>query len=77
MNLSRRQFFIGGAAATGVFGAFGGNRFFAAAGFKAGGAPKLRFGVVSDIHITKVGADEKMEGWGNNLTFKHTLEWLW
>jgi 3',5'-cyclic AMP phosphodiesterase CpdA len=76
MNISRRQFFIGGAAATGVFGAFGGNRFFAAAGFKADGAPKLRFGVVSDIHITKVGADEKMEGWGNNLTFKHTLEWF-
>ena len=76
MNISRRQFFIGGAAATGAFGAFGGNRFFAAAGFKAGGAPKLRFGVVSDIHITKVGADEKMEGWGNNLTFRHTLEWF-
>ena len=76
MNITRRKFFIGGAAATGVFGAFGGNRFFASAGFKAGGAPKLRFGVVSDIHITKVGAGEKMEEWGNNLTFRHTLEWF-
>ena len=55
MNLSRRQFFIGGAAA---FGAFGGCRFFCSANYKAGGAPKLRFGVVSDIHITKIGAEE-------------------
>ena len=76
MNISRRRFFIGGAAATGAFGAFGGCRFFCSANPLAGGTPKLRFGVVSDIHITKVGADEKMEGWGNNLTFKHTLEWF-
>ena len=74
MNITRRNFFIGGCA--GALGAFGGNRFFAAAGFKAGGKPKVRFGVVSDIHITKVGADEKMSAWGNNLTFKHTLEWF-
>ena len=74
MNISRRNFFIGGMA--GALGAFGGNRFFAAAGFTAGGKPKLRFGVVSDIHITKVGANEKDDSWGNNLTFKHTLEWF-
>jgi len=73
MDISRRQFFIGGAAA---FGAFGGCRFFRDANFAAGGVPKLRFGVVSDIHITKIGADEKMEERGNNLTFKHTLEWF-
>ena len=72
MNMTRKQFFIGGAA----FGAFAGNRFFAAAGFAPGGTPKIRFGVVSDIHITKVGADEKMASWGNNLTFRHTLEWF-
>ena len=73
MNLSRR-FFIGGATA---FGAFGGNRFFEAFGAAVpSGKPNLKFGVVSDIHITKVGADEKMEAWGNNLTFKHTLEWF-
>ncbi len=74
MNITRRNFFIGGLA--GALGAFGGNRFFAAAGFAAGGKPKLRFGVVSDIHITKVGANEKMFAFGNNLTFKHTLEWF-
>ena len=76
MNISRRQFFIGGAAAAGAFGAFSGCRFFSRANYKAGGTPRLRFGVVSDIHITKIGADEKMEDWGNNLTFKHTLEWF-
>ena len=75
-HITRRQFFIGGAAAAGSFGAFGGCRFFCSAGFVAGAAPKLKFGVVSDIHITKVGADEKMESWGNNLTFKHALEWF-
>ena len=73
MNISRR-FFIGGATA---FGAFGGNRFFTAqAGTFASKKPNLKFGVVSDIHITKVGAGEKMEAWGNNLTFRHTLEWF-
>ena len=76
MDMTRRRFFIGGLSAAGSFGAFGGCRFFSVAGFNAGGAPKIRFGVVSDIHITKVGADEKMEGWGNNLTFRHTLEWF-
>ena len=74
--MTRRNFLIGGAAFASL-GAFGGNRFFvAAAGLKAGAVPKLRFGVISDIHITHVGAGEKMEGWGNNLTFKHTLEWF-
>ncbi len=74
MNITRRNFFIGGCA--GALGAFGGNRFFAAAGFQAGGRPKVRFGVVSDIHITKVGEGEKMSARGNNLTFRHTLEWF-
>ena len=75
-DLTRRQFFIGGAAAFGALGAFGGGRFFVVAGLKAGATPRLRFGVVSDIHITKVGADEKMSAFGNNLTFRHTLEWF-
>ena len=74
MNISRRDFFIGGMA--GAFSAFGGNRFLAVAGFTPSSKLRLRFGVVSDIHITKVGADEKMAGWGNNLTFRHTLEWF-
>ncbi len=76
MNTSRRQFFIGGAAFASL-GAFGGNRFIlAAAGFKAGGKPRLRLGVLSDIHILRIGADEKISGGGNNLTFKHALEWF-
>ena len=76
MNISRRQFFIGGAAFASL-GAFGGNRFIlAAAGFNAGGKPRLRFGVLSDIHILRIGADEKISGGGNNLTFKHALEWF-
>ncbi len=60
----------------GTLGAFGGCRFLPSGGFAACGTPRLRFGVVSDIHITKVGAGEKMEAWGNNLTFRHTLEWF-
>jgi len=74
MNISRRNFFVGGMA--GALGAFSGCRFFSKSHLAASGKPKLRFGVVSDIHIQKVGADEKMEAWGNNLTFKHTLEWF-
>ena len=59
MNISRRQFLIGGAAFASL-GAFAGNRFIlAAAGFKAGGKPRLKFGVLSDIHILRIGAEEK------------------
>ena len=73
MTISRR-FFIGGATA---FGAFGGARFRPVFGAVAPSKrPNLKFGVVSDIHITCVGADQKMEAWGNNLTFRHTLEWF-
>ena len=75
VNISRRSFFIGGAA-FGTLGAFEGCRFAESGGQTASGAPRLRFGVVSDIHILRVGADEKMEAFGNNLTFRHTLEWF-
>ena len=68
-----RRFFIGSAAS---FGAFGGCRFFESHGFAAGGTPRLRFGVVSDIHITSVGKDDPLYGWGNNVTFRHALEWF-
>ena len=71
-NISRR-FFIGGAAS---FGAFGGCRLFAGSGF-ASGRPRIRFGVVSDIHITlrsKEGDTEQSSK--NELTFVHTLEWF-
>ena len=44
-----RRWFIGGAAS---FGAFGGCRAFTGSGF-ASGAPNMRFGVVSDIHINR------------------------
>ena len=71
-NVSRR-FFIGGAAS---FGAFAGCRFFGCPDFRVGGTPNLKFGVVSDIHITRVGTGEKISAWGNNLTFKHALEWF-
>lgn len=71
--LVSRRWFIGGTAA---FGAFGGLRFARGNVDKKGVAPKLRFGVVSDIHITKIGADEPMSAYGNNLTFRHTLEWF-
>jgi len=79
MHFTRRNFLIGGASAFGAFGAFGGNRFFAAsaAGAVAGkGKPNLRFGLLSDIHIDRVGADEKMSAWGNILTVRHAFEWF-
>ena len=72
VDISRR-FFIGGAVS---FGAFAGCRFFESHDFRAGGSPNLKFGVVSDIHIMRVGADEKMTEWGNNQVFRHTLEWF-
>lgn len=76
MDMTRR-FFIGGASAFGAFGAFGGNRLvIPGTGMKNRGRANITFGVVSDVHITKVGAGEKMEAWGNNLTFRHTLEWF-
>ncbi len=72
MNISRR-FFIGGAAS---LGAFGGCRLITGSGF-ASGAPKLRFGVVSDIHISRWSkAGEDALGVGNELMFVRTLEWF-
>lgn len=69
MNVSRR-FFIGGAAA---FGAFGGCKFLTAHDFRAGGKPNLKFGVVSDIHVRRIGGPEVR---GSTATFRHTLEWF-
>ena len=71
-NISRR-WFIGGVAS---FGAFGGSRFLHGS-VLASGIPKLRFGVVSDIHIScraKPGESETARG--NELTFVRTLEWF-
>jgi len=73
MNISRR-FFLGGAAS---LGAFGGCRFFECHDFRAGGAPNLKFGVVSDIHITQITPrGEKDRVWCGSSTFRHTLEWF-
>ena len=74
-TFTRRQFAFG-AGLFGALGAFGGNRFFASSGFKAGCRPNVRFGVVSDIHITCVGAVDDPKIWGTNHTFRHTLEWF-
>ena len=70
MAISRR-WFIGGAAA---FGAFGGCRMFETHGFRAGGRPRLRFGVVSDIHIRYFG--EQSSQYGGTGTFVDTLRWF-
>lgn len=69
-----RRFFLGGAAA---FGAFGAPRLFAAPGLLPSGRPKLKFGVVSDVHIRyddKTGKCEK--GYGSNALFRKTLMWF-
>ena len=59
-----RRFFIGGTAA---LGAFGGCRLFKTDSvFRAGDKPRLKFGVVSDVHIL----------WGNSQVFVHTLEYF-
>lgn len=78
MDINRRSFLIGGASFASL-GAFAGNRFVPVAAGTAvppGARPRIRFGVVSDIHILRIGADEEMARSGNNLTFKHTLEWF-
>lgn len=79
MHMTRRNFLIGGAAFASL-GAFAGNRFMlaAASANAAGGKPRLRFGVLSDIHIMSVGKDgDRMSSADkNNLTFKHALEWF-
>lgn len=72
MNISRR-FFIGGAAS---FGAFGGCRFLSCHDYRAGGTPNLRFGVVSDIHITDSDPLGKDAIYGSNATFRKTLQWF-
>ncbi len=70
MDLSRR-FFIGSALS---FTAFSGCRVFRAPGGLFSGAPKLKFGVVSDIHIMETPGDTGRQG--DTKTFVHTLEWF-
>ena len=72
-----RRFFIGGAGAFGGFGAFGGARLFAAAPGKfSGGRPRLRVGILSDIHVRFDGMTGKIVGYSDDATFVHALEWF-
>ena len=72
MALTRR-FFIGGAAS---LGALGGCRLITGGNF-ASGVPRLKFGVVSDIHLSRrAAAGENQMGAGNELTFVNTLKWF-
>ena len=75
MNINRREFVKSLATFT-AWGAFGGSRFAAASQFVLAGAPRLKFGVISDIHITHFGAAEDIARKGNALTFVRTLEWF-
>ncbi|MBO4287726.1 MAG: metallophosphoesterase [Kiritimatiellae bacterium] len=72
--LVSRRWFIGGMAAAGA--AFSGCRFMRAGGIVSA-KPKLRLGIVSDIHIMTVGkpGEDPLRG-NNNLTFRKTLEWF-
>ena len=63
-NFNRRDF-LKGMAATAAFSPFGGMKLFAADENAA--APKLRFGVVSDVHIT---ASHNVETW------EKTIQWF-
>ena len=79
MHFTRRNFLIGGASAFGALGAFGGSRFFlasATAAPSAGGNPNLRFGLLSDIHITHVAAENPSLAARDVQTFKAALEWF-
>ena len=71
-----RRFFIGGASAFGALGAFGGLRFAPAGRQAAGGKPRLRFGVISDVHISREGVGETITDYGNDLTLRHALAWF-
>ncbi|MGN0854375.1 MAG: metallophosphoesterase [Kiritimatiellia bacterium] len=69
MNITRRNFFIGGAA----FGALAGCRGFFAAGEPSSSA-RLTLGVISDIHIDCGAGDFKK--FGDTALFERTLRWF-
>ena len=81
MDFTRRRFLIGGAA----FGAFAGNCFAAADAFGVtlpSEAPRLRFGVLSDLHIVTPGMIDHRKDPVEDVefrcgveTFKSALEW--
>ena len=72
-----RRWFIGGAASFGGLGAFGGCRLVTGGGH-ASGTPRLKFGVVSDIHIARFAkpGEQEISGAYSELTFVRTLEWF-
>ena len=72
VNVSRRCF-LAGAGAFGVWGAFGGCRFLPGV---AGGRPKLKFGVVSDVHVRLAPDGAGLVEANDTRTFIHTLEWF-
>ena len=79
MHFTRRNFLICGASAFGALGAFGGNRFLAASAVGAAAGtrkPNLRFGLLSDIHITHVAAENQALAARDVQTFKAALEWF-
>ena len=71
MNITRRNFFIGGAAC----GALAGCRMFRAApGLFTDGVPRLTLGVISDIHVDCGAGDFKK--FGDASIFERTLRWF-
>jgi hypothetical protein len=71
MNVSRR-FFIGGAF--GALGSMGGCRLLT--GCACGGRPRLRFGVVSDVHVRLSNDGRGIYAPNDCTTLVHTLEWF-
>jgi len=69
MDISRR-WFIGGAAS---FGAFQGCRFIESP-FGRDGTARLKFGVISDIHIIAENVDSGHQG--NTRVLKHAFRWF-
>ena len=68
-----RRWFIGGLAS---WGAFGGSRVFGALpGAFSGGTPKLKFGVISDVHIRVNPKGPGLASGYDTATLEHTLTW--
>ncbi len=68
-----RRWFIGGLAS---MGAFGGSRIFAATpGKYSSGTPKLKFGVISDVHLRVRPKGEGLDSGYDTATLEHTLAW--
>lgn len=69
--MTRREFLTTGAAFASR-SAFAGRNVFAATEKR----PRLKFGVLSDIHVMRSGLDEKISEEGNTLTLRRALEWF-